>query len=140
MTGAAEFAAQAADGDGDGVGERVGVLVPDLFEQVLGAEEGRAGAQQGLQQGELLDRQVELPAVAGGGAAERVELDAGRAQRPGARGGPAAGQRADAQDQLGEVERLGEVVVGAQRQAADPVAGRAGGGQHQHHRRGRPAR
>jgi hypothetical protein len=31
------------------------------------------------------------------------------------------------------VERLGEVVVGAQAQPADPVPGRAGRGQHQHH-------
>ena len=45
----------------------------------------------------------------------------------------APGQRADAQHELGEVERLGQVVVGAQAQAADPVPGRAGRGQHQHH-------
>ena len=80
----------------------------------------------------LTDRSS-VPSVAGGGAAQRVELDPGRAQGAGPRGGLAAGQGADAQHQLGEVERLGEVVVGAQGQAADPVAGRAGGGQHQHH-------
>jgi hypothetical protein len=39
--GLPELAAEAADGDG--VGERVGVLVPDPFEEVLGAEEGGAG-------------------------------------------------------------------------------------------------
>jgi hypothetical protein len=45
------------------------VLVPDLFEQVLGAEATRAGAQEGFRERELFDRQVELPAVAGGRAA-----------------------------------------------------------------------
>jgi len=33
------------------------------------------------------------------------------AQRPGPRGGLAAGQGADAQHELGEVERLGEVLA-----------------------------
>jgi hypothetical protein len=65
---------------------------------------------------------------------QRIELDAGRAQRPGPRGGAAPGERADAQDQLGEVEGLGQVVVGAQDQAADPVGGLAGRGEHQDHR------
>jgi len=51
----AELAPQAADGDRDGVGERVGVLVPRLLEQAFGAEVGGAGAQQRLQNCELLD-------------------------------------------------------------------------------------
>lgn len=31
------------------------------------------------------------------------------------------------------MERLGQVVVGSQAEAGDPVAGGAGGGQHEHH-------
>ena len=42
-------------------------------------------------------------------------------------------------DQLGERERLGQVVVGAEAEAVDPVFDRVRGGQHQHPR-ARPAR
>ena len=49
------------------------------------------------------------------------------------RGRLAPGQGADAQHELGEVERLGEIVVGAQAQAGHAVAGRAGRGEHEHH-------
>ena len=87
----AEFAPQAADGHRDGVGERVGVLVPDLFEQVLGAEEGGAGAQERFEDGELLDRQVERLPVAGDRAPQRIELDPVRAQVPARRGRAGAG-------------------------------------------------
>ena len=80
--GVAELAPQAADGHRDGVGERVGLLVPDLFEQVLGAEEGRRSRQERLEDRELLDRQLKLPPVAGDRAPQRVELDPGPAQDP----------------------------------------------------------
>src|SRR5215469_12129596 len=59
----AELAPQAADRDRDRVGERVGELVPDLLEQLLGAEEGRPRAQQGLEHPELLDREIHRPPV-----------------------------------------------------------------------------
>jgi hypothetical protein len=39
----------------------------------------------------------------------------------------------DAQHQLGEVERLGQVVIRAEAQAADPVTRFPGRGQHEHH-------
>ncbi|MFI6061801.1 hypothetical protein [Streptomyces sp. NPDC051286] len=71
---------------------------------------------------EFLDGEVELVAVAAGGAAHRVEFDAHRAQGAGPGGGATAGQGADAQNEFGKVEGLGEVVVGAQGQAADAVA------------------
>jgi hypothetical protein len=40
----------------------------------------------------------------------------------------------DAQDEFGKVKRLGEVVVGAELQAGDTLAGRTRGGQHEDHR------
>ena len=52
--------------------------------------------------------------------------------RTGGSGGPCpAGQSADAGDEFGEGEGLGQVVVGAQAQAVDPVLDRGRGGQHQ---------
>ena len=97
------------------------MLVPDLLEQGFGAEEGGAGAQQRLEHAELLDRQVQRAPVPDGCAPQRVELEAGRLQHPGPGRGLPAGQGADAQHQLGEVEGLGQVVIGAQAQAADPL-------------------
>jgi hypothetical protein len=44
----------------------------------------------------------------------------------------AAGQRAQTGDQLGEGERLGHVVVGAEREPVDQVVDAGGGGQHKH--------
>jgi hypothetical protein len=37
--GRSEFAPQAAHGHHDGAGEGVGVFIPDLFEQVFGAQD-----------------------------------------------------------------------------------------------------
>ena len=62
-----------------------------------------------------------------------VEFYACGAEDPGLGGGLAAGQGADAQDELGEVEGLGEVVVGAEVKSADPVLRGAGRGQHEDH-------
>src|SRR5262245_20419993 len=92
----AEFAAQPTDGDLDGLGEGVGVLVPDLFEQVFGAEWGWGGAHDCFEEGELLDGQVAGVPGAGDGATQWVEFDACRGEGAGVGGGLAAGERADA--------------------------------------------
>jgi hypothetical protein len=55
---------------------------------------------------------------------------------PGQRPLPIPGEAfllSDAQHELGEVEGLGEVVVGAEPEATDPFPGGAGGGQHEDH-------
>src|SRR5271166_4582932 len=129
----AELPAQAPDGDRDGVRERISELVPDLLEQVFGAQIGRAGPQQGLEHAEFLDRQVKLTAIPARGSPDRVELDRGRAQYAPASGGLPPSEGLDPQDQLGEMERLREVVVGAEAESADAVAGLAGRRQHQDH-------
>ena len=53
-----QFSAQIGDRDPDGVGERVGVLIPNVFQQPLGAVNLAWMEQEPAQQGELLDRQV----------------------------------------------------------------------------------
>ncbi len=111
--GLAELAAQPVDRDGDDVGERVGVLVPHLFEQVLGGQHGGLGAQQRLQDTELLDRQVKRPPIPDGGAPHGVEFQAGHAEHAGPGGRLATGQRLHPEHKLGEVEGLDQVVVGA---------------------------
>jgi hypothetical protein len=127
----AELAAQRHHRHPDHVGERVDVLVPRLLQQPLGRHDRALGPQQLLQHQELLVAQAERAAVAGRLAAGRVEPDAVPLQHR--RGGPVrpAGQRANPGDQLGQGERLGQVVVGAQLQTGHPVGEVAGGGQHQ---------
>ena len=64
-----------------------------------------------------------MASVAGHGAALGVEFDACGAEDSRAGGGLAAGESAYPEDQLREVEGLGEVVVGTEAEAADPVLG-----------------
>lgn len=104
-----ELATEATDGDGHSVGEGIGILVPDRLEQVLGTEVSGGGSEQGLEKGELLDRQVQSSPVPGWGAAERIKLDAGEPQGPGPDGRLAADQGLQPEDQFREVEGLGQV-------------------------------
>ena len=94
----AEFASESSDGDLDGVGEWVGVFVPGLLEEPLCAERAGAGFEQGLEHSALFWGQLDGLSVAGDGAGERIEFDAGGLEDPGAGGGFSAGERADAQD------------------------------------------
>jgi hypothetical protein len=50
--GLTEFAAWPTDGEEDSIGEQVGVLVPHLLEQTLGAEEGGSGPHEGFEHAE----------------------------------------------------------------------------------------
>jgi len=68
----AEFAAEPADGDLDGLRERVRVFVPGLGEEIFGAEDAGGCFQQGFKDGEFLDRDVDVVAVAGEVAAAYV--------------------------------------------------------------------
>src|SRR6516165_5064243 len=128
-----ELPAEPAHGDRDGGGEWVGVLVPGLFEEVFGAEHGVVGPHERFEDRELLGGQVEVPPTAAGGVPQGIEFDAGRAEDPGPGGGLAAGECPDSEHQLGEVEGLGQVVVSAEAEAADPVVGGTGRGQHEYH-------
>jgi hypothetical protein len=56
------------------------VPVPRFLQEILGGQECRTSVQQGLQDGELLDRQVQRSPVAGRGPRGGVELDPGFAQ------------------------------------------------------------
>jgi hypothetical protein len=103
-------------------------------------EDARAGqhlagmAEEQLQQRELLGRQVQLDLGAPGAPPRRVQpqvadLQHGRALDP-----AAAHQGAHPRGQLGEAERLDEIVVGAGVQPHDTVVDRVPGGQQEHRR------
>ena len=61
-----------------------------------------------------------------------VERQVARAERGRVRRPAAPRQRPQARDQLGESERLGHVVVGAEGEPVDEVVDGCGGGEHQH--------
>jgi D-alanyl-D-alanine carboxypeptidase/D-alanyl-D-alanine-endopeptidase (penicillin-binding protein 4) len=128
----AELASQRHHRDPYRRGERVGVGVPDAFEQLLARDHPAARLEQLLQQAELLAGQVERLPCAGRGACRLVEHHIrGDQHRRRRRRGPPT-QRPDPGHQLVEGERLGQVVVGAELQPLDPVGDRTARGEHQH--------
>jgi hypothetical protein len=129
--GFAEALAQGRDRDADGVGERVGVLVPGPFQQVLRADDPALGGEEHLQHRELLAGERDVTSVAEHLPAERVEPQAPDLadRRPGV---PApAVERPQPQDELPQVERLGEVVVGTELEPGRLVVDAVGGGEHE---------
>lgn len=89
ISAGSQAAAEAADGDRHGVREGVGVLVPNLLEQVLRLERGLPGPQESLQHAELLGRELAGASLAGDPSLDRVQLDARRARDAALRARPA---------------------------------------------------
>jgi len=126
-----QFPAQHHDDEPHHAGERVDVLIPRLLEEVLGRHYAAIGPEQFLEHDELLARQPHRLAVASHRAAMWVQPDAGALQdrRGGGPGSPA--QCLDPRHQLGELERLGEVVIGAEPKPRHPLGNGGGSGEHQ---------
>ena len=86
--GLGQLPAQVADRHPHGVGERIGVLVPDVLEQPLGAVHLVGVQEEEAQERELLGREVELVAAdagrRGGRRRARCRPSAGRRRSPGA--------------------------------------------------------
>jgi hypothetical protein len=126
----AELAPQSQDHRFDRGGERVGHLVPHPLQQLLGGDYPAAGGEQAFEDGELFRAQLQPSAGAERHPAVRVEdhLPVVEHRRHRGRGPPRQG--ADAGDQFGEIERLGQVVVGAEAESLHAVPDGAGRGQH----------
>jgi len=72
------------------------------------------------------------PSGADRDAAYRIQAQVTVFEAGGQRGGGASAQGPDAGDQLGEIKRLGQVIICAQPEALDPVPDRPRRGEHQH--------
>src|SRR3954471_7792178 len=112
--GLAEAFAQSRDGDPHGVRERVRVLVPRPREQLLGTDDAALRGDEDFEHRELLSSERDVAAVAVDLPPKRVEPQAGDLPdgRP-AIGAPAV-ERSESEHELAELERLREVVVGAE--------------------------
>src|SRR3954466_4196992 len=129
--GLAEPFAQCRDRDAHRVGERVCVLIPRSSQELFRADDTAFGGDEDFEHGELLARQRDVAAVAVDLAAERIEPEAGYLSygRP-VVGAPAV-EGAEAEHELLELERLGEVVVGAEPDPGGLVVETIGSGEHE---------
>ena len=132
----AELGPEPADGGLHGAGERVGRFVPYPFKQFLGGDRPPVRGEQAFKHGEFLGGQRQATPGADRDAACRIQAQVTVFESGGQRGGGAPAQGPDAGHQLGEIKRLGQVVIGAQVEALDPFPDRPGRGEHQHPGRG----
>ena len=105
--------------DVDGARLDIDVLAPHRVEQLLAREDAAGMLHEMAQQAELGRAEMDRLAGARHAMRHQVHHDVGVAQRlVGQRRPDAAQHGADARDQLGRRERLGDVVVGAGVEAA----------------------
>ena len=112
--------------------EGVGRFVPDALEQFLRGHDPALCGQQTLEDSELLRAEHEATTAAERHVAAGIEGQVAAFERRGQRGRRPTAERADASHELGEVERLGQVVVGAQAETLHSLLDRAGRRQHQY--------
>ena len=113
---------------------RIEVHVPYLLQERGPADDLLRMEQEVLEELELLRREVERLVVDGRDVAEPVERDRPVAQHLEPLGAAAPLQRPDAGQELVELERLREIVVGAGIESADHVLDRVARGEHQDRR------
>src|SRR5689334_21951242 len=113
LTAGFELSSQVGYEDLDRVRDRERVIAPDLVEQLLAADHQPLVAHQVLEQLELALREVDLTVGPGDLVGVRVQREVADAQRGHAPWRAAAQQRPQAGQQLLALERLDQVVVGA---------------------------
>ena len=126
-----DLVAQVADVDVDDVGVALVREVPHVFDQLRPRQDLAGVTHQVFEERELargeLDHRLITRHAPGGGI--ELEVPDPEDRRP--LGGAAPHQRAQARQQLGERERLGQVVVGTGVEARDPVSHGVARGEHE---------
>ena len=110
------------------------LVVPGVLEQLEAREHAARPAHERLEQRELLRRELDLGVAAPDAPRGRVEAQVADREHRRPLGRAAPGERPQPGEQLGERERLRQVVVGAGVEAADAILDRVARGQHQHRR------
>src|SRR5439155_3016517 len=114
-----------------GVGERVRVLIPCSRQEFFGADDTAFGSDEDFEHGELLPGQRDVAAVAEDLPAERIQPET----RDLSYGWPVVGapavERSETEHELSELERLREVVVGAELEPGGLVVETVGSGEHE---------
>src|SRR6267143_4250666 len=131
LEGVVYLPSEATDQDLEHVGERVVILVPD--------ERGERGAVhhlallagEALEQGEFLGRQVDVRVVPPHRAGAEIQLEIRDPLHRGGNDRPPPLQRGEPGQELAKGEGLGQVIVRARVQPADPVIHRVAGREHQ---------
>lgn len=100
-----ELAPQPADSDGHGLSERVGGLVPDPLEQLLGGDGLSLCGEQALQYRQFFVGELKTPSGAERDSQDRVEAQVAAGEF-GRRGRRASSYCSDTGDQLGEIKGL----------------------------------
>ena len=118
--------------DFDGVGADFLVPAVELLGELLLVDHAAAAEHQHFQHAELARRQLERFATQRCATAGGVELERAVREHRAAARLAAADQRAQARLELGQIEGLGEVVVGAEVEALDALVEGVVGGEHQH--------
>src|SRR5262245_19228019 len=131
-----DLAPQPRDVDVYDIGERVLAIAPYLVEDASAGEDSAGRAHQKLEDCKFLGRELDGVATAPHLQQLAIEDEVGNLQNVGVGREfvRPAHQSLDAGKQLVEIERLGEIVVGAQFQALDLVFQGVHGGQHQNRR------
>src|SRR3954452_5519219 len=129
--GLAEPLAQSRDRDAHRIRERVCVLIPCSRQELFGADDTAFGSDEDFEHCELLPGQCDVAAVAVHLASERIEPDTCDLSHRRPVVGTAAVECPETEHELSELERLREVVVGAELEPRGLVVETVGGGEHE---------
>src|SRR4051812_19887259 len=113
LTAGFQLSSQVGHEDLDRVGDREGVIAPDLVEQLLAADHQPLVAHQVLEQLELALREIDLPVATRDLVRIRVQRQVTHPQRGHPARWAAPQQGPQAGEQLLALERLDQIVVGA---------------------------
>src|SRR5574343_1296159 len=126
-----DFLAQPMDVDFDGVVADFFAPAAEMVDQLVLADQAAHAAEQDFEQADFAGRQFERLPIDLGDATDLIVAQ--RATDDGRRrAGGTPGQRPDAGFEFGQLERFDHVVVGAEVEALDAVAGAVERGQDQH--------
>ncbi len=125
-----ELAAKSANRDPNRVGEWVGMLVPDMLEQVFLTEHLVDVGHEVTQQRELLGSEVEVAVVAAGPLLGVVKFDVADNNDRCRATGLTSQERAHTSGELAERERFDQVVVSAVVETLNTLVDRIAGGEH----------